>query len=937
MLGNERPCKNTVLVPLRLRGGSEAVDGDDVDKDGPEENDEMVDEWANEPLSWVKLRIHNLCFGRNEFLEAIVDPEMLVKDFKAQLYLNHSTAICDPEQMDMTCKGRELMGLSSDQLSDYGVGTRVSGDEGSEVTIILKQKFISIALNQASSRGHEAIGPDSIQGLIQSPMFQHLLSNPQLLQQVMQTPQFQQLLQASPELRRILEDPSALKKALQGDMYGDEYTEEGIEMQYPDKRAKKEGPEDSHTKLKRIAELEDEEALQTQLKFLSDEERAKVDRTRARILREKRGWDREGFKIRLKTNSTLAAEYAHVFRRFKTIEAVRGNISASAELTAKFAGVASALDCAYVPPVVSPQSHHGSGAISSDFLQDALRMALDEPGIDDGPPPEPLALPSASSPRGSPPRSQHHILSQRHTLGSAPLSAPHGDNTPKVQLTKEDLDLLKIDDLDDKYIEAREDEVAMSFMQNNPRYAEAISAVSMALLEYYFSKQTRPAQPGRTLRDLPDSEVNDIKARLRPIIAVVSSSNASLAEFFDRMVSAQMKENVTDFVGAVEAYLSCLIVHPRVERLLEDLFGGGGVNATARNVTATDPLTSDGVAPPAPAVVIAPDKEKETQKQDQHASDSTRLETGNDQQAPVQAEASKQAPTRGPPSKRKEDNIGRLGVTDLGVKPANARALGTERVKCGDAAMRKGDFAAAAGDFEAAAELLSTVEGTAAAVEKLRKLAQAATVKHQESLKKLEQPQAEQKPEEPEHPDSDEEMQDEETLRRRRLRVLFSIPPPPPPPNVTVPKTHVWWPNPPNSGLTEEEWNRELDCKLWCESHIRTIRNCRRIVEIAAKVNETMIDYIHELAANNISEYEERLRTMDLPYSEWEEDTEAWRMIEEDQNPPKPAESAPPDEKYKAQLEQMLAMGFADVDANLRALIDTGGNVENAVSQLLGG
>jgi len=40
---------------------------------------------------------------------------------------------------------------------------------------------------------------------------------------------------------------------------------------------------------------------------------------------------------------------------------------------------------------------------------------------------------------------------------------------------------------------------------------------------------------------------------------------------------------------------------------------------------------------------------------------------------------------------------------------------------------------------------------------------------------------------------------------------------------------------------------------------------------------------------------------------------------------------------YQEQLGQLVAMGFTDSDANLRALIATGGHVEAAVERLLGG
>lgn len=58
--------------------------------------------------------------------------------------------------------------------------------------------------------------------------------------------------------------------------------------------------------------------------------------------------------------------------------------------------------------------------------------------------------------------------------------------------------------------------------------------------------------------------------------------------------------------------------------------------------------------------------------------------------------------------------------------------------------------------------------------------------------------------------------------------------------------------------------------------------------------------------------------------------------------PPMPPAAAPapavdPATRYAAQIQQLQDMGFADADANLQALIQTGGNVNAAVERLLGG
>jgi hypothetical protein len=917
------PCGARGMDAMRLRGGSERADN--AAEEGSPNNDEMVDDWDDEHVQWINIRVQNLCFGRNDIFELLVDPDTLVKDFKTQLYLNHSTTMCDPEQMEVTCKGREMQDVTSSQLSDYGIGTYILEPEGLGATVIVKQKFINIALNEANARGEEALGPDSIQGLIQSPMFQHLLSNPQLLQQVMQTPQFQQLLQASPELRSILEDPSALKKAMQGETYGEDYAEEGFTIQYPNKQDG-EGQEDSHARMKRIAAMEPE-SYTLALKGMSEEERSTVERVRARMLREKRGWDKDNFKARLAANATLASEYAALFRRFKTIEAVRGNLSASESLTAAYPGVASVLNCAHIS---APKGGKGSGAISSDFLQDALRLAMEENDADEGPPRMPMTLPSASLSRGSPPLPRREPSLVEGPVG--PLTVHH----TRLQELEDQLQQqeTRIDDMEVE-IQKREDLIASNVMSNNPRYSDAVSGVTLALIEYYMAK-LHPQAGEAAAKDLPPGILEDLESRMKPIIAVETSKNQTLTQHFMRMMDTPMQENMAAFIHAVEAFLSCLIQHPRVSQVLTEALGH--IDLTAKSLTPpvdTTPITAPARAAPTStethAAAPAP-RPKSPPPQDERAPSEPRIS----QKAPPASQR-----PRGP-ANRLEDNIGRLGLSDLGAKAPNARALGTERVKLGDAAMRNGDFAAAAADFEAAADLLASVEDTENAVAKLRKLAQAAAAKHKESQERLAQQQKQQQEEQKpaaDNADSDEEMQDEETLRRRRLRVLLNTPPPPPPANMTVGKTDTYWPNPPNSGLTDEEWRRLAGCKLYIDSQIQSIKLARQIQQLWREKNDTLEiaqEVVDEYAALNESRYEEMLQTMDFPYSEWERDTETMRSDDDDDDEA-PAATLPPEQRYKKQLEQMVDMGFADVEANLKALIDTGGSVEAAISQLIGG
>ena len=50
---------------------------------------------------------------------------------------------------------------------------------------------------------------------------------------------------------------------------------------------------------------------------------------------------------------------------------------------------------------------------------------------------------------------------------------------------------------------------------------------------------------------------------------------------------------------------------------------------------------------------------------------------------------------------------------------------------------------------------------------------------------------------------------------------------------------------------------------------------------------------------------------------------------------PPPAPPANPGQLYASQLQTLTEMGFFDTDANLRALVSTGGNVQAAVERLL--
>ena len=53
--------------------------------------------------------------------------------------------------------------------------------------------------------------------------------------------------------------------------------------------------------------------------------------------------------------------------------------------------------------------------------------------------------------------------------------------------------------------------------------------------------------------------------------------------------------------------------------------------------------------------------------------------------------------------------------------------------------------------------------------------------------------------------------------------------------------------------------------------------------------------------------------------------------------PPAPPAAQDPALRFASQISQLCDMGFMDTDANLRALIATGGNVNAAVERLLSG
>jgi len=291
------------------------------------------------------------------------------------------------------------------QLSDYGV--EPGGSEEGFFAVAVKQKYIHTEAGDGAKGNDQVMGPEGIQALLQSPMMQQLLANPPLLQQVIENnPQFKQLLAANPELKQILEDPVLLRKALQGGPpgYDDEYNEEGTPInphERDDRRSQLTPEQASLMRVRRVSQIDNDGEREMQMESLTELERGTVMRLRNRIETERRGWDKNRLREALRKNTTLAGQYSELFRQYGSIDGIRGNISASEELTERYKTLATTLSCSYAPPAPasSPkESNPQPQFVSNDLLQDALRSAYDhdeQDVMDQGAGASPMSLPSA--------------------------------------------------------------------------------------------------------------------------------------------------------------------------------------------------------------------------------------------------------------------------------------------------------------------------------------------------------------------------------------------------------------------------------------------------------------------------------------------------------------------------------------------------------------
>jgi hypothetical protein len=197
---------------LRLRGGSGAggSGADSGMRDDAEEASQLDSEGARES---VLANVQSTCFGRSEFFNISVDPDMLVKDLKRELHANFSSLVCDPEQMEVWWSGMELKGLSHDSLRSYGFGQHSTHGggvvSGSAERLIVKHKFIfspqfaGESTERQQQRGGMSLGFGGQQAQVaamHNARMHALLQDPAELNKLMQSPEFKQILASNPEV-----------------------------------------------------------------------------------------------------------------------------------------------------------------------------------------------------------------------------------------------------------------------------------------------------------------------------------------------------------------------------------------------------------------------------------------------------------------------------------------------------------------------------------------------------------------------------------------------------------------------------------------------------------------------------------------------------------------------------------------------------------------
>jgi len=197
---------------LRLRGGgSDRVSGQ---TNGVHDEDEEVSSSEDSSDTLVPATVHSSCFGRSDVFNVTIDADMLVKDLKRDLYVNFSSQVCDPEQMEMWWSGIELQGSSHDTLRSYGFGQERDRTNGTRSAIphklIVKQKFLfssefageATRRQQRSGMGMGGMGLGVQQAQVAAmnhARMQALLQDPAELNKLMQSPELQQIVASNPE------------------------------------------------------------------------------------------------------------------------------------------------------------------------------------------------------------------------------------------------------------------------------------------------------------------------------------------------------------------------------------------------------------------------------------------------------------------------------------------------------------------------------------------------------------------------------------------------------------------------------------------------------------------------------------------------------------------------------------------------------------------
>lgn len=89
----------------------------------------------------------------------------------------------------------------------------------------------------------------------------------------------------------------------------------------------------------------DAAAFDKELALLPADERQRALRTREVLQREEQGWDPQAFRNALRTNGTVAAQYARMYRAARSVDAARAALLANASLAAELPQLAEALQC----------------------------------------------------------------------------------------------------------------------------------------------------------------------------------------------------------------------------------------------------------------------------------------------------------------------------------------------------------------------------------------------------------------------------------------------------------------------------------------------------------------------------------------------------------------------------------------------------------------